>query len=336
LAVVGGLVLVPATAAPQEGVVTGWAGKLFAAGAADGKVPTGHDFGSVPRGAQLKYRFPVKNIYAVPLQVVAGVSCGCTTATPTPSVLQPHETGFLDVNMDTLKWQYGHKQVSVYVTVMNAQYSSTTTLVVTAHSRADITLEPGQAVFGVVAKGQPATREVIVRYAGQLPFQIGAQAAGDTAPFTVSVKEAYRRPGQVGYRVGLTLKPDAPGGPLKGDLHLTTNDPASPLLPIPYDALVQAALTATPPVTQFGGVKAGELVQRKVIVRSNGRPFKILGVDGQEAGVTAEFGPTASVVQVLTIKLQPAQAGPVQRTLTIKTDLDGAASVTARVEATVQ
>src|SRR5262249_47184394 len=156
---------------------------------------------------------------------------------PNPQILQPRESGVLDLNMDTLKWAYGHKQVSVYVTVMNAQYSSTTTLVITANSRADITLEPGQAGFGVVAKGPPATRDVIVRYAGQLPFQITGVAPGDTAPFSAAYKEAQRYPGRVEYRVSLTLKPDAPAGPLKGDLYLSTNDPATPLLPIPYDVL---------------------------------------------------------------------------------------------------
>jgi Protein of unknown function (DUF1573) len=330
-----GMVALASAAAPQE-VVTGWAGKLFAAAAPDLKIPTGHDFGFVPKGAQLKYRFPLKNIYAVPLQIVTSVSCGCVTVTPNPQVLQPRESGVLDLNMDTLKWAYGPKQVSVYVSVMNAQYSSTTTLVITANSRADITLDPGLAMFGVVPKGQPATRDVIVRYTGQHAFQITGLAPGDTAPFAAVFKEGLRYPGRVEYRVSLTLKPDAPAGPLKGDLHLTTNDPASPLLPIPYDVLVQAALTASPEVTRFGTIKAGEPAVRKLTVRSNGRPFKILGVDGQDSGLIAEFRPEPFAVQILTLKLQPTQPGPLQRTLTIKTDLDGGASVSARVEAMVQ
>jgi len=334
LAAIGILALASA-AAPQQ-VVTGWASKLFAAAAQDRKVPTGHDFGFVPKGAQLKHSFPLTNIYAVPLQIVSSVSCGCVTVTPNPQILQPRESGALELNMDTLKWSYGHKQVSVYVTVMNAQYSSTTTLVITANSRMDITLDPGVAMFGVVPKGQSAARDVIVRYAGQLPFQITGVAPGDAAPFTAAYKESYRQPGRVEYRVGMTLKPDAPAGPHKGDLHLTTNDPATPLLPIPYDVLVQAALTASPEVTRFGTIKAGEPAMRKLTVRSNGRPFKILGVDGQDAGLVVEFRPEAYTTQILTLKLQSTQPGPFQRPLTIKTDLDGGASVSARVEAMVQ
>src|SRR5262245_54878606 len=138
LAAVGILALASA-AAPQQ-VVTGWAGKLFASAAPDHKVPSGHDFGFVPKGTQLTHRFPLTNIYAVPLQIVASVTCGCITVSSNPQILQPRESGVIDLNMDTLKWAYGHKQVYVYVTVMNAQYSSTTTLVITANSRADIIL----------------------------------------------------------------------------------------------------------------------------------------------------------------------------------------------------
>jgi hypothetical protein len=308
-----------------------WASKLFAV---DGKVPTGHDFGSVPRGAQLKHRFPVKNIYAVPLQFTARVSCGCLTVTATPPVLQPREEGFLDVNMDTLKFN-GHKSVTVEVTVLNQQFYSTAVFQVVGHCRTDITLEPGQAVFGVVARGQPATRELLVRYAGQLAWQVGGVAPGDAAPFDVKVVEAYRQPGQVGYRVALTLKPDAPAGSLKGDLQLVTNDPASRLLPVPYEVMVQAPLMASQDRVQFGPARAGEPVERRLIL-SGARPFRIVGVDGEADGLRVEYGPAAAMRQILAIKFQPTQPGPVQRTLTIKTDLDGGASTSVRVEATVQ
>jgi hypothetical protein len=58
-------------------------------------------------------------------------------------------------------------------------------------------------------------------------------------------------------------------------------------------------------------------------------------VDGQGDGLTVELPQAPAPTQSLTIKLQPTHPGPVQRTLTIRTDLDGGASVTARVEATV-
>jgi hypothetical protein len=49
----------PAQQQPQE-----WAAKLFGS-------PTNlvHDFGSVPRGAQLHHDFVMTNIYAVPIEI---------------------------------------------------------------------------------------------------------------------------------------------------------------------------------------------------------------------------------------------------------------------------
>ena len=64
--------LVGPTPAPAQG---SWADKMF-------KGETTHDFGSVPRGAQLFHRFKITNIYAVRLEIVqVRTSCGCVTVT---------------------------------------------------------------------------------------------------------------------------------------------------------------------------------------------------------------------------------------------------------------
>ena len=70
-----GLAALPAMAWAQG---EAWADKLFHAD----KGSTVHDFGTVPRGAQLFYRFPMKNIYAVPLEIInVRASCGCVRST---------------------------------------------------------------------------------------------------------------------------------------------------------------------------------------------------------------------------------------------------------------
>ena len=47
---------------PAAAQTTAWADKLFAGDLV-------HDFGSVPRGTQLKYSFKMTNIYKVPLEI---------------------------------------------------------------------------------------------------------------------------------------------------------------------------------------------------------------------------------------------------------------------------
>src|SRR5262249_8563783 len=77
----------PAAASAQNAA---WADKIF-------KGTPSHAFGSVPRGAQLHHRFPIPNIYAVPLQITnARSTCGCLTATPSKTSLSPQEVAYLD------------------------------------------------------------------------------------------------------------------------------------------------------------------------------------------------------------------------------------------------
>lgn len=329
LAALGLLSIAPPLRAQDQ--PTGWAGKMFAV---EGKIPSGYDFKSVPKGAMLQHRFPVTNPYAVPLTITTTVSCGCVTATPTPQVLQPKESGTLDITMDTTRFN-GQKTVTVYVTVSHPQFWSTHMLTVQAVCRGDVELTPAQAVFGMVPVGQPATREVAVRYRGNQPgWQITGVVADPAAPFDVRHQEQARRGNQVDYRVALTLRTDAAAKSYKGDMTLTTNDPNNPVVAVPYDLLLQAPLTASPDVARLGAVKVGAEAEKRVILKAS-QPFRIIGVDGQGDGVTANpLRPDAVPVHVLTVKVQPAQPGVVQKTLTVKTDLAGGAVVSVRVEAT--
>src|SRR5438445_4825697 len=130
-----------------------------------------HDFGTVPRGTQLSYRFKMKNIYAVPLEVNARVGCNCVTVTPLSQVLQPRQEGYLDVHMDTSRLS-GHKSVNIYITV-GPEYVSSTTLRVSSFSRTDVVVNPGQINFGVVPRGQATAPHTIdVEYAGVLDWRV--------------------------------------------------------------------------------------------------------------------------------------------------------------------
>lgn len=293
-----------------------------------------HDFGNVPRGTQLHYRFKMKNIYAVPLEVSARVGCHCVSVSPPSQVLQPRQEGYIDATMDTSRVT-GYKSVNIYVTV-GPEYVSSTTLRVSANSRTDVVVNPGQINFGVVPRGQATAPQTIdVEYAGLLEWRVSDVVKND-APVDVTYKELYRRPGQVGYQVAVAIKPDAPAGPLRHEVFLKTNDPASPLVPILVEANIQASLSVAPNVVRLGNLKVGESVTKLVVVRAS-KPFHVSTVEGQGDGVQiVDLPAAANNVQLLKVRFQPVKPGDVRRQLRIKTDLEQESSAAVMIEGTVE
>lgn len=302
-----------------------WADKLFAGALR-------HDFGSQPRGAQLYHRFKFTNLYAVDLKVTnVRTSCGCVTVTPCPEPIGPRQEGYVDVLMDTRRFT-GHKTVSIYVTV-GPEYVSTATLQVSAYSRADVVFNPGHVSFGVVTRGQAPRQSIDVEYAGVLNWQV-SEVVNHSRALEATVREMYRRPGQVGYRIEVTLRPDAaPAGPFKEDLLLRTNDPASPLVPVLVEATIQAPLSVSPSTVALGSVRTGETVSRKVIVRGS-KPFRVVAIDGLGNGLSADLPSSPGLTQVITLRCQATGAGEIRRRLQILTDLAGETPVPVLLEGT--
>jgi hypothetical protein len=148
------------------------------------------------------------------------------------------------------------------------------------------------------------------------------EASAKELPLDVSLSELYRRPGQVGYRLKVTHKADAPVGTLKGDVFLKTNDPASPMLPVLVEATVQSAVTVAPAVVNLNTVKVGETLTRRVVVRGN-KPFRVTKLECAGEGITFDqpASNAAAQVQVVSFKCQFGKAGDFKRELKITTDL---------------
>jgi hypothetical protein len=293
----------------------GWADKMFKDGST-------HDFGTVPHGAQLLHRFTITNIYAVRMEITSIVpGCGCVTYNAPKRFLEPRESGVIEILMDAKRFT-GPKSVSIRVSV-GPEFISTAELKVTANSRADIVFNPGQINFGTVARGQTPTQTMDVEYAGTLPWQVTEVVAKDL-PLDTTFKDLYRRPGQVGVQLAVTLKADAAPGPFKEYVYLRTNDPATPLVGVLVEAHIVAPVTVTPSSLRLTGsekVKIGEVVTRRVIIKGT-RPFKVLGVDGGGPEIVSggEFGPPAAQ-QTIVLRCRFNEPGDFKREVRIKTEL---------------
>jgi hypothetical protein len=303
------MLVVTAAAAPAQG----WAEKMIKGGLT-------HDFGTVPRGSQLRHTFTVTNIYAVRMEITKIASgCGCVTATCEKRVLDPRESTTIEVRMDARRFA-GPKTVGVRVNV-GPEYISSAELRISANSRQDIVYNPGQVSFGTVTLGQTPTQTIDVEYAGALPWQVSEVIAKDV-PYTVSIKEFLRRQGRVGYRLTVTLKADAPLGVLKHEVFLKTNDPASPQVPVLIEANVQSTVTVSPAALSLGAVKTDAPLTRRVLVRGN-KAFRITSVEGTGDGVElgAQLSTTDAEVQFVTFKCQFDKAGAFRREMKINTTI---------------
>jgi hypothetical protein len=325
MALAAAVILLSAAPALAQPPSEPWANKLF-------QNNTVHDFGNVARGAQLKYSFPIKNIYAVPLEITSvRVSCGCVTAKESKKVLQPQEEGTLDITMDGRKFS-GSKSITISVSV-GPEYISTATLRVSANARTDVVFNPGEFNFGLVQQGQQPEQTVDVEYAGVLDFRIKEVVKPADAPFTVTMSELYRQNGRVGYRMKVKLNADAPGGAFKHDLVLKTNDPASDVMTVVVDGNIQAALRAAPSLVNLGAIKVNQARTFKVQVLGN-KPFRITEVKTDGKDITAELPQAAMTVHTLTLTCTAANAGELKRQITIITDLEKNASVTVTIQGT--
>ena len=112
-------------------------------------------------------------------------------------------------------------------------------------------------------------------------------------------------------------------GYFKDEITLVTNDPSSKKIPISVAAVVQSNVTISPSVINLGTLKAGQSVQKTLLLRSN-QPFKITGTlpGAAELSIppaTNEPGKALHTV-VLTFKA-PTTPGPFNGSVEIETDV---------------
>lgn len=281
---------------------------------------TSHDFGTVPRGAQLFHRFTWTNHDRVKKEITELRStCACLTATPVPRVVEPGQQGAIEVLVDARKF-VGPKNVTLHV-MIGPERPQAVVLQVTANSRADVVLNPGEVAFGVITEGATPSLTLDMEYAGALDWK--AEEVLNAGPHVeASVTEEYRRSGQVGYKLKAALRPTAPAGDFKHMLQIKTNDPANPVLGVLVSANIRPSLVVVPDPLYFGGVRVGSSATRRLTLRAD-KPFQILSIDGLDKGLAAAAPTgTAATVHSVTVIWKPDEAGELNREAVIRTDLE--------------
>ena len=340
MSVVAGVVLATGSA------YAGWAERLFS--------EQSYDFGTIAGGTDARHRFIARNVFGEPVRIAGfNIACGCTEVRVAdrvvrPSypnqeimlpeaeriVLAPGEQISIELALDTKKFAGQHKTTSVTVIFDRPSYS-TVRLRMSAYIRQDVVANPGAVSFGVVVRGQAARKSVDVEYAGGLDWRITA-VRWNAAYFDVTARELYRRSRRVGYRITVTLKPDAPVGIVREALLLETNDPASPELEIPIDGSIQPAIMLTPSTLSLGRVALGQSVTRTLIVRGN-EPFRVKEVTADTPDVRVVFNPAKEArLHMVKLRFEPTTAGEREATVVVVTDREDGTPLKAVLRARVE
>lgn len=241
-----------------------WALKMFDA--------RNHDFGHVARGAEVKHRFKVTNIYKETVHI-RGVrtSCSCSIAKPPEqATLKSLESTYIEVEFDTRK--HKHAKTSNLIVSFDAPLVTDVTIPLKGYIRSDVVLTPGSANFGMVDLGQGATRKISVAYAGRPDWTLRDVKTG-SEHVTAEIRELSRNGGLVNYEVELALKPDVPAGKFTQQVTLVTDD-ASPYVPMLVTASVESDITVATPDVTLGPMTPGQSRQFSVVIRGR-KPFTI-------------------------------------------------------------
>ena len=316
-----------------------WGAKFFPDGLT-------HDFGNVALGSQLSYKFKVFNPYNSQFVMEeARPSCGCVTIGRKPvGPTDPRDTTELEVNLDTRKaGAMGRptvKTISVtMVSLPNAEgriYRANCTLTIQCFIQTNVRYSAEKLVFGVVNAGQTPAAAIELDHFQMPGWQITG-VVDHNHPVDVKLEKIQPRMfgGVAAYQVIATLKNNAPAGEIKYEVQLKTNDPATPVLTVVMEGLIQAPLIASPNNVELGNVKVGEVVTGRVILK--GPPnvnFNVTKVEGLGDGISLALPKKAMPGHILKVEFIPGQAGKVSKTLTLVTDLPGNISTTVVVEGT--
>jgi hypothetical protein len=297
-----------------------------------------HDFGTVARGADTVYRFPVKNIYKQDVELVnVRSSCGCTTPSIENKVLKTGDTGYIVASFNTRTFTGLHSATLTVEVKWNDNgllRRGETQLRVSGNIRSDVVFKPGAIKFDAVDQGKVSEQRAEVTYAGRSDWKI-VDVRGSSDELEVELTEKQRYSGRVAYELLVRLKNSASAGYFNDQLVLVTNDEQNPRIPLHVAGRIVPEISVAPESVLLGDVARGQQVSKKVIVRGK-KPFRIVSVECDEDSFQFKTDDQVSERHIVEIVFDAkSDVGNVKQTIHIATDLGDKYQTTLTIYATV-
>ena len=303
-----------------------WARKMF-------KVHE-HDFGTVARGSEQKFRFEITNLYKEDVVIDSvRASCGCTIPSIEKQTIKSLESGAILATYNTKSF-VGSRGATVTVTISKPFFAEVQ-LQIEGFIRGDVVFVPGKIELGNIKHGATVTQEVTVKYAGRSSWKI-TDVQCDKDYYEVEIVDRSMVANQVHYRLLIRLKPEAPVGYIKDDLILITDDADKGKLKLAVTGNVMPPVTVSPASMVLGTVPPGAQVIKRMVVKAD-QPFKITGVTADQDGFSFEVSKEKKKVHLVPMTfVAPGEAAMINAIIRISTDIQDAPSLSSNVSVNVK
>jgi hypothetical protein len=295
-----------------------------------------YDIGTrITNDRPIRHEFRLRNPTDTPIRLVNAMALKtcCSSIGPIPQVIPARGEAAVPV-----EWRAGHHSGRTrvqFVVVTDRADCRTIDLSLTANLLPAWEVSPSEATPGTLKGGAASSQyfQVITRRLGQEGLS-PPSAVDSTEPFLVRfVGDATEEPGHGGIVESRRIVEGALAlgqgvGTYVGELRLKWDDGTSKTSPIRREVPPHIrAMPSTIVVSPNDGSR-----KYKVIVNSDGRPFRILKVIGQALANPQAPGPDPAATHVLNVELDPSRLDQVETSeIDVTTDHPDQASLKIKV-----
>jgi copper(I)-binding protein len=196
-----------------------------------------YSFGTIAQGKKVQHNFVIRNSGDAPLQIKeVNVSCGCTAAKPSSSLIAPGKSAEIQVIFDSSSFT-GRVQKSVSL-VTNAGRAPNYTLNLDGTIVEVLQISPRQLSLGPVKPGVAKQSSVTVTNRDATSVRLlSVNTTSNTLQIKATIRKGELKPGETG-TIDLAITPRADAKVMSGYLHIMTDCAQKKEITIPVYASV--------------------------------------------------------------------------------------------------
>jgi uncharacterized membrane protein len=189
-------------------------------------------FGTVAQGKKVQHSFKIRNSGDAPLQIKKiEVSCGCTAAKPSTSVIQPGKSAEIDVVFDST--EFGGKVVKSVTMSTNAGKTPSYTFNLEGTVSEELQVTPRQLSLGSVTPGVAKLVTINVTNNGNSSIRlIAVNVNSNTLQIKSTIGKSDLKPGETG-PVNLSILVRSESKILSGYVHIVTSSARKKEITVP-------------------------------------------------------------------------------------------------------